>query len=65
MQDGIKPEYSEYLEIAKSSADLLLFLANDMLDYAQLEAGKLRLTYSIFNVNSTLHNLISLLNFKA
>ena len=36
-----------------------------MLDYAQLEVGKLRLTYSVFDINSTLKNLVSLLNFKA
>ena len=52
LEGNINESSRSYLEVAKTSADLLLFLANDMLDYAQIEAGKLKLTYEGFDVGS-------------
>ena len=51
--------------MAKTSAELIMFLANDMLDYSQIEAGKLRLTYEQFNVYDACKELVDLLKSKA
>lgn len=50
LTDGIAEGYKNYLQVAKSSADLLLYLSNDLLDYSQIEAGRLKLTYEYFDV---------------
>ena len=55
----------QLIKVAKSSADLLLFLANDMMDLAQIEAGKLRLVFESFNVVEVLEEIVYLLGFKA
>jgi two-component system sensor histidine kinase TorS len=34
IEEGLPDEFKKYLFIAKSSADLLLYIANDMLDYS-------------------------------
>ena len=66
MLEGCIPcSHLKYLNIAKSSADMLLFLANDLLDYAQIEAGKLRLVYSPFNAKKAIESCVDLLRFKA
>ena len=50
--------------MAKTSADLLLFLSNDLLDYSQIEAGRLKLTFESFNVYDTCAELIEMLKYK-
>jgi PAS domain S-box-containing protein len=42
-------EREEYLEIAHRQADDLLFLINSLLDYSQLEVGKMRLEAQAFS----------------
>ncbi len=39
----LKPDQREYLETVKSSADALLMLINDILDFTKIEAGKMDL----------------------
>lgn len=64
--EPVIPDSSKYfLNIAKASADLLMFLANDMLDYAQIESGKITLNFQKFDVKQTVDELIGLLTFKA
>lgn len=65
MEAGVKQSFKHYLQIAKSSADLLLFLSNDILDYAQIESGKLRLSFYAFNFYKTCKEVIELMQFKA
>ena len=40
---------AKYLKVAYKSADLVLSLSNDMLDYSQIEKGTFRLTFGVFN----------------
>src|SRR5205085_11737106 len=42
------PEQREYLHLAKVSADSLLIVINDILDYYKVEAGKLTLDPAAF-----------------
>ena len=65
-EDGnLAESVKEYMEIAKSCSDLLLFLANDMLDMAQIEAGKLRLNFNSFGATKLCKDCVELLRFKA
>ena len=46
----LDPEQREYLNLAKVSADSLLSLINDILDYSKIEAGKLEIEPIDFNL---------------
>ena len=51
ISDDPKPEQLEYLNILKFSADNLLAIINDILDYNKIEAGKLELNIQRFNLH--------------
>jgi signal transduction histidine kinase/CheY-like chemotaxis protein len=42
-KDNLTPGQKEYVEIIKRSADLLLNIIDDILDYSKIEAGKMQL----------------------
>lgn len=42
-KDNLSKEQKEYVEIIKRSADLLLNIIDDILDYSKIEAGKMQL----------------------
>ena len=65
MKQGISQQLMPYWQVAKTSADLLLYLSNDLLDYAQIEAGRLKLSYEEFNVYDSCLSLVELLRYKA
>jgi signal transduction histidine kinase/CheY-like chemotaxis protein/ligand-binding sensor domain-containing protein len=44
------PEQREYLSLLRSSADALLVILNDILDYSKIEAGKVVLDPQAFNL---------------
>ena len=44
-----------YMDLAKSCADSLLFLVNDVLDYSKIEAGKLEIEDTTFSISEMLH----------
>ena len=46
----LSPELHEYLSIVKSSADALLVVLNDILDYSKIEAGKIAMDLRPFTV---------------
>ena len=50
----LDPEQREYLLMVKSSADALLDIINDVLDFSKVEAGKLDLDAAEFSLRSTL-----------
>ncbi len=59
------PEQREYLSIIKSSADTLLVLINDVLDLARIEAGRMELLASPFQIRVLLERLKRELAFGA
>ena len=59
------PEQHGYLETAKSSAQSLLHLLNDILDYSKIEAQKLELECAPFAVDELLTQLTTPLRLKA
>ena len=58
-------EQREYLNMAKSSADSLLSLINDILDYSKIEAGKLEVDAIDFNLSDNLGDTMKTLSLRA
>ena len=58
-------EQREYLAIVKSSADALLKVINDLLDFAKIEAGKLELDSADFSLRHVLGETLRALAFRA
>jgi PAS domain S-box-containing protein len=50
LSGDLPPELNEYLSIVKSSADALLVVLNDILDYSKIEAGKIGLDVAPFSM---------------
>lgn len=55
----------EYLTIVKTSTMALLRVLNDILDYTKIEAGKIDIEETIFDVRETTHEVIELFNITA
>jgi two-component system, sensor histidine kinase and response regulator len=58
-------EQREYLNMAKSSADSLLSLINDILDYSKIEAGKLEIDSIDFDLGDTIGDIMKTLSLRA
>ncbi len=58
-------EQREYLNMAKMSADSLLSVINDILDYSKIEAGKLEIDAIEFNLGDCLNDTIKALSLRA
>jgi signal transduction histidine kinase/CheY-like chemotaxis protein len=56
------PQALKILNHTRQSADHLMTVINDVLDYSQLQAGKIRVQYETFALNDTVHNAFSLFN---
>jgi two-component system sensor histidine kinase/response regulator len=61
----LDPEQRDYLNLAKISADFLLTLINDILDYSKIEAGKLEIDSIEFNLASTIGDTMKTLSLRA
>lgn len=57
-QSHLDDEQKQFIEIASSSATMLLTLIDDILDLSRIEAGKYKIDNNIFDVYSTLSELI-------
>jgi nitrogen fixation negative regulator NifL len=53
---------AHYVNIAATSADLLLAILNDILDFSKIESGKLDLENSNFNLHALIDNIASSFN---
>ncbi|MGD0965532.1 MAG: response regulator [Candidatus Acidiferrales bacterium] len=58
-------EQRDYLNIVKISADSLLSLINDILDYSKIEAGKLEIDAIDFSLNDNLGDTLKTLSLRA
>jgi PAS domain S-box-containing protein len=59
------PEQREYLELVKESADSLLTVINDVLDFSKVEAGKLDLEPIAFGLRDHMGDTMKTLAFRA
>ena len=58
LQTELEADQREYLELLRSSADNLLALVNDVLDYSKYEAGKLSLNHEQFSLRRVLEDTL-------
>ena len=61
----LPPEQHDYLQMVKSSADLLMELINDILDLSKIEAGKLELHNVDFDLRTGLTETMKALAVRA
>lgn len=57
MNKEISAEIRDYLEKIYSSSNSLLGILNDVLDFSKLEAGRLTIDHSLFNIDVMLDNI--------
>jgi len=57
-----KPQALKILNHTRQSADHLMTVINDVLDYSQLQADKIRVQFETFALHETVHNAFSLFN---
>jgi PAS domain S-box-containing protein len=65
LDTDLTPEQREYLGMVKESADALLTLINDILDFSRIEAGKLSLDITEFDLGDNLGNTLKALAVRA
>jgi len=56
LDSHLDPEQREYAEIVRASADSLLTIINDILDYSKIEAGRLDIETVDFDLRSTVED---------
>jgi len=56
--DSLEPMEREYLQVVKGSAETLLTVINDILDYSKIEAGKVELDAQAFSPKSVIEAVI-------
>jgi PAS domain S-box-containing protein len=65
LDTGLGPEQREYLGVVKTSADALLSVINEILDYSKIEAGKFNLDPVEFNLRDSFGDTLKLLAVRA
>ena len=61
----LKPEQREYVELIHQSADMLLSVINDVLDFSKLDAGQLALESARFELRETAGRCVALFKHAA
>jgi two-component system, sensor histidine kinase and response regulator len=65
LDTDLTPDQRENLGLVKISAESLLAAIDDILDFSQLEAGKLKLEYIPFDFRESLGETMKMLGFRA
>ena len=65
MNTRLTPQQSNYVEVARNSADALLTLLNDALDLSKIEAGKMDLERVAFSLQNVVNNTARLMAVTA
>ena len=65
LQTDLKSDQQEYIDLVRTSAEALLFLVNDVLDYSKYEAGKLALNHMDLSLRTLVANVLKPLALRA
>ncbi|MDP2077179.1 MAG: PAS domain-containing protein [Sulfuricurvum sp.] len=65
LQTELDPLQYEYLTKSEAASRALLNVLNNVLDYSKIEAHKLELESTAFNLDDLINNLIAMLSYKA
>jgi len=65
LDTALSPEQREYSETVRTSANALLTIINDILDLSKIEAGKLDLEVTEFDLTVALEEACDLVSFRA
>ncbi|MGC8865459.1 MAG: ATP-binding protein [Bacteroidales bacterium] len=65
LNENPRPDQVENLNTLKFSAENLLALINDILDYSKIDAGKLVFEEADFDIREKVHNVVQVLQVKA
>jgi two-component system sensor histidine kinase/response regulator len=65
LDTDLNPEQSEYLKLAKSSAEALLTVIDDILDFSKIESGKLEFETIDFRLRDCLGDTLDPLGMRA
>ncbi len=63
LKSNPRPDQLENLKMLKTSADNLLVLVNDILDFNTIEAGKLELEEEAFNLEKLVSEIIAAVSY--
>jgi signal transduction histidine kinase len=64
LESNLPPEEREFVEIIKSSADSLLTVINDVLDISKIEAGKVTIERTTFNIEKTIRSVLGVMHIS-
>jgi signal transduction histidine kinase/CheY-like chemotaxis protein/HPt (histidine-containing phosphotransfer) domain-containing protein len=65
IDSGLSPEQLDYAQTARHSAEALLSLLNDVLDYSKLDAGKLETEQIGFDIRSVVEDAVRVMGVRA
>jgi PAS domain S-box-containing protein len=65
LQTELEPDQREYMELVESSAESLLVLVNDVLDFSKYDAGKMVLNCTEFSLRKVLREVLKPLALRA
>lgn len=60
-----EPEQKRYIEVIRSSGNILLSVLNEVLDFSKIESGKLEVEMNAFDPMETLQEVVALFQEKA
>ena len=58
-------QQQEFLSLAKNASGVLLMVVNDILDYSKIDAERMKLEKSTFNINKLINEVVDLFNVSA
>lgn len=65
METDLAPEQKEYSEIIRKSADTLITVINDILDFTKMESGKMEIEEQLFELRTCIQEVFSLFSMEA
>ena len=65
METELGPEQQEYADIIRKSADSLVTVINDILDFTKMESGKMEIEQQLFELKSCIQEVFSLFSIEA